>query len=128
MAGFYYMRDLAHTNPFEVGLERGINWDKDFISKDALLKVKEEGPAREMIGFEVCDENEDFTIRSKQYGRPGEPMFVDSEEVGRVSKLVYSYMKDVNNGYILANKGVLEKGDRVNIHGFDCVITDRKWL
>ena len=127
-AGFYYMRDLAHTNPFEVGLEHGINWDKDFIGKDALLKVKEEGPAREMIGFEVCDENEDFYIRSKQYGGPGEPVFVDGEEVGRVSKLVYSYVKDVNNGYILANKGALEKGDRVNIHGFDCVITDRKWL
>ena len=127
-AGFYYMRDLAHTNPLEVGLDAGINWDKDFIGKDALLKIREAGPAREMLGFEVCDPNEDFYIRAKQYGGPGEPVFVDGEEVGRVSKLVYSYVKNVNNGYLLAKKGVLKKGDHVNIHGYDCVITDRKWL
>lgn len=129
-AGFYYMRDLAHTNPFEVGLDKGINWDKDFIGKDALLKIKEEGPAREMLGFEVCDANEDFYIRAKQYGGPGEPVFVDGEEeeIGRVSKLVYSYLKDVNNGYILARKGALKVGDTLKIHGYDCVITERKWM
>ena len=74
------MRDLAHTNPFEVGLEKIINWDKDFISKDALLKVREAGPEREMVGFVVTDPNEDFYIRSKQYGGPGEPVFIDGEE------------------------------------------------
>ena len=129
-AGFYYMRDLAHTNPFEVGLEKNINWDKDFVGKEALLKVKENGPAREMVGFEVCDENEDFYIRSKQYGGPGEPVFIDGEdeEVGRVSKLVYSYVKNVNNGYILAVKDKLHVGDRIRIHGYDCVITEKNWL
>ena len=101
-AGFYYMRDLNHTNPFEVGLEKNIDWDKDFIGKDALLKVRENGPEREMVGFEVCDENQNFYIQAKQYGGPGEAVYVDGEEVGRVSKLVYSYVKNVNNGYILA--------------------------
>ena len=37
-AGFYYMRDLHHTNPLEVGLDKGINWEKEFIGKEALLK------------------------------------------------------------------------------------------
>lgn len=127
-AGFYYMRDLNHTNPFEVGLEKNINWDKEFIGKAALLKVKEEGPKREMIGFEVVDENEDFYIRSKQYGGPGEPVYLNGEEVGRVSKLVYSYVKNVNNGYILAEKDRLHIGDRIKIHGYDCVITEKNWL
>lgn len=129
-AGFYYMRDLNRTNPFEVGLEKNINWDKDFIGKEALLKIKENGPAREMVGFEVCDENQDFYIRAKQYGGPGEPVFIDSEEeeVGRVSKLVYSYVKNVNNGYILAKKDALHIGDRLKIHGYDCVITGKNWL
>ncbi len=48
-ANFYYMRDLAHTNPFEVGLAGGIDWDKEFIGKEALLKVREEGPARKIF-------------------------------------------------------------------------------
>jgi aminomethyltransferase len=129
-AGFYYMRDLAHTNPLEVGLDANINWEKDFIGKEALLKIKEAGPAREMLGFEVCDEEENFYIRAKQYGGPGEPVFIDGEEeeIGRVSKMVYSYVKDVNNGYILAKKDKLHIGDRIKIHGFDCVITEKNWL
>ena len=129
-AGFYYMRDLAHTNPFEVGLEKNINWDKDFIGKEALVKIKENGPEREMLGFEVIDENEDFYIRAKQYGGPGEPIFIDGEEeeIGRVSKMVYSYVKDVNNGYMLVKKGKLHVGDRFKIHGYDCIVTEKNWL
>lgn len=127
-AGIYYMRDLAHTNPLEVGLDKNIKWDKDFIGKEALLKVKENGPTREMVGFEVLAD--DFYIRAKQYGGPGEAVFIDSEEeeVGRVSKMVYSYVKEVNNGYILAKKGALKVGDKVKIHGYDCVITEKNWL
>ena len=129
-AGFYYMRDLAHTNPFEVGLEKNVNWDKDFIGKEALLKIKENGPEREMLGFEVIDENENFYIRAKQYGGPGEPIFIDGEEeeIGRVSKMVYSYVKDVNNGYILVKKDKLHIGDRFKIHGYDCIVTEKNWL
>ncbi len=125
-AGFYYMRDLAHTNPLEVGLDRNIRWDKDFIGKEALLKVKETGPAREMVGFEVPET--DHYIRAKQFGGPGEPVYVDGEEVGRVSKLVYSYVQEKNIGYILAKKDVLHPGDRLKVHGYDIVISERSWL
>lgn len=125
-ANFYYMRDLAHTNPFEVGLEKNIKWDKEFVGKEALLKVKEEGPKREMVGFEVPEA--DIYIRSKQYGGPGEPVYLDGEEVGRVSKMVYSYVREVNNGYILAEKGKLHIGDKIKIHGYDAVITEKNWL
>ena len=122
------MRDLAHTNPFETGLDRNIKWDKDFIGKDALLAIRESGPEREMVGFEVLED--DYYIRAKQYGGPGEPVFIETEEeeVGRVSKLVYSYVKEVNNGYILAKKGTLKIGDRIRIHGHDCIITKKNWL
>ncbi len=127
-AGIYYMRDLAHTNPFETGLDRNIKWDKDFIGKGALLAIRESGPEREMVGFEVLED--DYYIRAKQYGGPGEPVFIETEEeeVGRVSKLVYSYVKEVNNGYILAKKDALKIGDRIRIHGHDCIITKKNWL
>lgn len=125
-ANFYYMRDLAHTNPFEVGLEKNIDWDKDFLGKDALLKVKEEGPQREMLGFEVPED--DIYIQSKQLGGPGEAVYLDGEEVGRVSKMVYSYVKEVNNGYILAEKGKLKIGDKIEIHGHEAIITEKNWL
>ena len=119
-ANFYYMRDLAHTNPFEVGLEKNIKWDKEFIGKDALLKIRENGPEREMVGFEVLEP--DCYIRSKQYGGPGEPVYIEGEEeeVGRVSTLVYSYVKEVCTGYILARKN--------KIHGYEVVITEKNWM
>lgn len=50
------------------------------------------------------------------------------EEAGCASKLVYSYVKGGNNGYILAKKGLLAKGDRVSIHGSECIITNCKRL
>ena len=125
-AGFYYMRDLRHTNPLEVGLDRGIGWDKDFIGKDALLKIREEGPAREMVGFTV--EEADIHINGKHLGGPGEAVCVDGKEVGRVSKIVYGYVKDTNIGYILAKKGSLKVGDHVSIHGHEAVITEKSFL
>ena len=127
-SGFYYMRDLAHTNPFEVGLETNINWDKDFIGKEALLKVKETGPMREMLGFEVAED--DIYIRSRHLGGPGEAIYIDGEEeeIGRVVKLVYSYVKEINNGYILVRKGLLKPGDHVNLHGYDAVVTEKRWI
>lgn len=127
-ANFYYMRDLAHTNPFEVGLDKNIDWNKDFIGKAALLKIKEEGHTREMVGFEVNEA--DIYIQSKQYGGPGEAVFIDGEEeeIGRVSKLVYSYVREVNNGYILAEKGRLHVGDKIKLNGYDAVITGMKWM
>lgn len=120
--GFYYLRDLLFTNPLEVGLDNGIGWDKEFIGKEALMKVREEGPAKEMLGFTV--EEADIQIDHKGFGGPGEPVIFEGEEVGRVSKLTYSYVKDTNIGYILARKGALKVGDRVKLRRHEGVITE----
>lgn len=125
-AGFYYMRDLRHTNPFEVGLEGGINWDKDFIGKEALLAVKEAGAAREVVGFTV--EEADIHIKGRNLGSEGEKVFVDGEEIGRVMKITYSYVNEVNCGTIICRKGALKKGDHVSLHGHDAVICAPKFI
>lgn len=125
-AGFYYMRDLMYTNPLEVGLDKGIDWKKEFIGKEALLKIKEEGPAREMVGFTI--DEADVHLNAKDLGGPGNPVIVDGEEIGRVSKFNYSYVQEKNVGYILAKKGVLKPGDRVKIKKYDAVITEKVFL
>ncbi|MBN1317321.1 MAG: aminomethyltransferase family protein [Anaerolineales bacterium] len=121
--GFYLMRDLLYLTPLEVGLDRGIDWDKDFIGKEALLEIKEKGPAREMLGLTV--DEDDVRINHKCFGGPGDPVLLDGEEIGRVSKFTYSYGLDKNIGYVLAKNGVLKAGDHVTIHGNDAVITDK---
>ena len=70
-AGFYYMKDLAQTNPFEVGMDGSINWDKDLVGKKALLKIKEQGSKREMLGFECLED--DYLIKSVIWVVPVKP-------------------------------------------------------
>ncbi|NDV02838.1 vanillate/3-O-methylgallate O-demethylase [Pseudoroseicyclus tamaricis] len=42
-----------YVNPFELGYDFYIGWKKDdFIGKDALKKIKEEGPKRKKVTFE----------------------------------------------------------------------------
>ncbi len=119
-AGFLYMRDLRHTNPLEVGLARGINYEKEFIGKEALIQIRENGAARELVGFTV--DEADVFIHSKHLGGPGEAVIFNGEEVGRVSKLVYSYVLDKNIGYLLVKKGCLKPGDKVLLHGYEAEI------
>jgi aminomethyltransferase len=125
-AGFYYLRDLLHTNPLECGLDRGIDWDKDFIGKEALLKIKAEGPKREMVGYTI--DEDDIHLNAKDLGGPGNPVMLDGEEVGRVSKYNFSFVNEKNIGYILAEKGVLKPGDHVTIKSYDAVITEKYFL
>lgn len=125
-AGFYYMRDLRHTNPLEVGLDKGIDWEKDFIGKEALLKVKQEGPAREIVGFTV--EESDIHIKGRHMGNEGEYVMKDGECAGRCAKIVYSYVNEINNGLIIAKKGALKNGDRVTMHGHEAIICDKVFL
>lgn len=62
------MSDLAGTNPLEVGFGWTTGWDKDFVGKSALLKVKEEGAKRDLVGFIVEDDNAEVTLFSSALG------------------------------------------------------------
>lgn len=50
-----YGNDIDETtNPIEAGLGWTVKFDKPaFVGKEALSKVKEEGPVRKLVGFEV---------------------------------------------------------------------------
>ncbi len=45
----------ARTNPLEARLGWTISWGKEFVGREALLKVKMEKPQRLLIGFEMID-------------------------------------------------------------------------
>ena len=50
-----YTRDIDEaTNPFEAGLERYVSLDKgDFVGRDALLRIRDRGVERKLVGFTV---------------------------------------------------------------------------
>lgn len=125
-AGFYYMRDLRHTNPYEVGLTAGFDWDKDFIGKEALAAIRDNGAEREVVGFTVAEK--DIHIKGRNIGNEGEKVFLDGEEIGRVMKITYSYVLDTNNGTIICKKGLLHPGDKILLHGHEAVICAPKFI
>ena len=126
-AGFYYMRDLLHTNPLEVGLTRGIGWDKDFIGKAALEKLKKKGAKRTMVGFTM--EEADVRINGKDLGGPGTVVSIGDNEIGNVSKFNYSYVQEKPVGYLLVKAGSVQAGDHVTIgNKYDAVITEKSFL
>lgn len=121
--GFGLMCDFHWANPFEVGLSGNINWDKDFIGKEALSKIKEEGPKRQLLGFTVDDV--DIDIYAKNFGGPGDPVLFGDEEVGRVTKITYSYCLDKNIGCALVDNAKVKEGDKVLIHGHEALLCDK---
>jgi len=51
--GLYGQDEDNKTTPLEAGYDKFINFDKNFIGKDALLKQKESGVARRLICFKA---------------------------------------------------------------------------
>lgn len=66
----------AATNPLEARLGWTISWDKEFIGRAALLKVKLEQSDRLLIGFEMVD---------RAVAREHYPIAVDGQVVGHVT-------------------------------------------
>lgn len=66
------------TNPLEAGLGWVVKLDKaeGFVAKDVLLRVKSEGPARKLVGFEVKD---------RGIARQGYPVLAGGVKVGVVT-------------------------------------------
>jgi dimethylglycine dehydrogenase len=96
--------------PHESGMDRLIKLDKDFLHKDAYLKIKDK-PAREKLTmFEI-----DITDNADASG--GEPIFrADGTPVGRVTSGAFGYSvgKSLAIGY--AGSGLVQAGDEVEIY------------
>lgn len=73
-----YGNDIDETTtPLEAPLGWTVKWAKgDFIGRDTLLRQREEGPARRLIGFKV---------RDKAIARHGYPITHQGEQVGHVT-------------------------------------------
>jgi len=73
-----YGNEMDETiSPLEMGFSYFVKLDKvDFIGRDALLKQKENGVARKLVGYELLD---------KGIGRHGYAVVKDGKEIGHVT-------------------------------------------
>jgi glycine cleavage system aminomethyltransferase T len=91
------------NNPFEVGL--GYNWmvdldqEADFIGKDALKRIKEEGVRQKLVGMDIEGDSLGTYIDNEMIDFF--PVYADGREVGRVTSSCYSPRLEKNIGYAM---------------------------
>ena len=90
-----YGNDIDQTtNPLEAGLGWITKLNKgDFIGRDALVKVKQNGVRRKLIGFEMT---------GRAFPRHGYTIWADGEKIGYVTSGTMSPMlqKSIGMGYV----------------------------
>ena len=82
-----YHADMdAHTNPFELGLDRLVDLEMpaDFIGKAALKRVQQQGIFRQQVGLEI--DGEPLPGPNTQFW----PVEVNGKVIGKVTSAVYS--------------------------------------
>jgi len=98
----YHADADINTNPFELGLDRLVNLDSEFnfIGKDALKKIKQEGIKRKQVGLELDCEP------LKGPNTTFWPIYKNEKKIGKVTSAVYSprLKKNIALGMIEINE------------------------
>ena len=97
----------ADANPFEAGLDRFVDFDREgYVAREALARIQEHGPGRMLIGFEMV---------GRGIPRPGFALLSGSERVGSVTSGSYSptFDRAIGMGYV--RQGYWEPGTRLNV-------------
>jgi aminomethyltransferase len=124
--GLYLMTDIGRLTPFEAGLDQGIDWNRDFIGKEALEKIRGEKPKRTILGYIVNED--DAHIEARDKGGAGSKVMLNGEEVGRALKYTYGYTCDKSIGYALVDSAKARVGDRVTLNGYEATLTERVFI
>ena len=91
-----YGSDLDETRtPLESGLGSFVDFKKEFIGKEALLKLQAEGPKQKLAGFILVD---------KGVPKSGGSIFSESREIGVVTSGVLSPRRraGIGLGYVVS--------------------------
>jgi aminomethyltransferase len=97
------------TNPYEAGLGWTVKLRKgEFVGREALVRVKEEGPVRETVGLR----GEGRTIP-----RHGAEVSLEGAAVGAVTSGTFSFFLESGIGMAMVAAGKASLGSRVEVGG-----------
>jgi aminomethyltransferase len=99
------------TNPLEAGLGWITKLEKgDFLGRDAIQKVKQEGIQRKLVGFE---------LKGKAIPRHGYKIFNEQEEIGFVTSGMFSptLQKPIGLGYVHIDYSAIGSELNIDIRG-----------
>ena len=105
------------TNPYEVGM--GYDWmvdleqASDFIGKEALARIKAEGPRRQLVGVEIGGSG----LGSYNDGAMPDvlPVHKDGGRIGQVTSACYSPKLEKNIGYAMVPTELAELGTEFEV-------------
>ena len=121
----YHADADINTNPFELGFDRLINLDNDnnFIGKEALKKIKDNGITRKQVGIE---------IDCKPLGGPNTTFWELKKEninIGKVTSAVYSPRLKKNIALAMVSVEQSEIGNEfqvtTNEGTFNCIVVEK---
>ncbi len=103
-----YGNDIDQTtNPIEAGLGWITKLEKgDFIGREALLKIKEEGVRRRLVAF---------VLEGNAFPRHGYKIFAEGQEVGFITSGTVSPILEKGIGLGYVKKGFTKSGTRLEI-------------
>jgi len=104
-----YGNDMNREDtPLEIGLEKFIALDSDaeFIGKDALIKLRDEGIKKRLMGIEI--DGDEMTSVAEP-----EPIMVDGKQVGILTSAVFSPDYELNIGFVMMKVEHADEGTEV---------------
>jgi len=96
----------ASTNPLEAGLDWTLSLDKDFIGRDAIVKDRQHGLSRVLVGFKMLD---------RSIPRHGYAVVDDGQRVGTVTSGNVSFTLGYNIGMAYVPPTLAEPGTRFGV-------------
>ena len=124
----YHADADINTNPFELGLDKLVSLDNDinFIGKNALKKIKEEGIKRKQVGLEIdCSplKGPNTTFWT---------LFSATKKIGKVTSAVYSPRIKKNIALAIVDiefsKINTELNVQINEEKFKCVVVEKPFF
>jgi aminomethyltransferase len=119
------------TNPYEVGY--GYKWmveleqEQDFVGREALKRISEEGVSRKLVGVELGGSN----LGSYNDGSMIDyfPVYKEGERIGKVTSACFSPRLEKNIGYAMVPVEYSEIGVELEVERPDetvpAVVADR---
>ena len=108
-----YVSDITREDcPYTIGLGRLVDVDQDidFIGKEALKKIKESGPSRQLVGIEI--EDDPITVPPEN---PWPVLNGEGMIVGHVSRCIYSPRLGKNIGFANVPTAISSLGTTIKI-------------
>jgi len=105
------------NNPFEVGYHYtwmvDLDQEADFMGKEALRRIKEEGIRQKLVGVDIEGESLGSYIDNEMIDFF--PVYADGRRIGRVTSACYSPRLEKNIGYAMLPIEFTELGTEVEV-------------